>query len=156
MAFQSLEFNRAGFTISTDPDRLDLEATHAYLANDSYWAAGIPFPVFRKSVDHSLCFGVYHQGRQIGFARVISDFATFAYLADVFILDEYQGQGLGKWLVTSLLSIPELQGLRRWMLVTRDAHELYARYGFTPLAHPEWLMEIAKPDIYKVVKVGVT
>jgi GNAT superfamily N-acetyltransferase len=148
VALPIVAFERDGFTISTDPDRLDLQAAHAYLANEAYWSRGIPFAVFRKSVENSLCFGVYQGERQVGFARAISDFATFAYLADVFILEEQRGRGLGKWLVECILSHPALQGLRRWMLVTLDAQGLYAQYGFQPLANPERIMEIVDPEIY--------
>src|SRR5689334_24705655 len=115
----SLEFQKDNFTISTDSDRLDLEVIYGYLSR-SYWAAGRPRETVEKSIKHSLCFGVYDGSKQIGFARVITDFATFAYLADVFILEEYQGQGLGKWLVSVIMGHPDLQGLRRWSLATRD------------------------------------
>jgi GNAT superfamily N-acetyltransferase len=144
-----VESSRDGYTISTDPARLDLEIVHTYLANDSYWASSVPMPVLKKAVENSLCFGVYQADRQVGFARVISDYATFAYLADVFILEEHRGQGCGKWLVESIMDHPQLQGLRRWMLVTRDAHGLYAQYGFKPLANPDRLMEIVDLEVYK-------
>jgi GNAT superfamily N-acetyltransferase len=136
------EYKRDDFTISTDPARLDLPWIHDYLTNAAYWSRGITFPVFQKSVQNALCFGVYHKLKQVGFGRVISDYATFAYLGDVFIDEGYRGQGLGKWLVECVRGYPELQGLRRWMLVTRDAHGLYQRYGFSPLEHPERIMEI--------------
>lgn len=136
------EFKQGDFTISTDPSRLDLPWIHNYLANEAYWARGITFPVFQRSVENALCFGVYHRSKQVGFGRVISDYATFAYLADVFVDEGYRRQGLGKWLVECVRSHPELQGLRRWMLVTSDAHGLYQQFGFTSLEHPEKMMEI--------------
>lgn len=141
MNLQPREFTRGDFAISTDPARLDLIWVHDYLTSDAYWAQGISYSVFEKSTENALCFGVYHQSRQVGFGRVISDFATFAYLADVFISEKHRGQGLGKWLVKCILGYPELQGLRRWMLLTSDAHELYERYGFRPMRHPGKAME---------------
>jgi GNAT superfamily N-acetyltransferase len=135
------EFIREDYMISSDPARLDLSWIYNYLTNDSYWARGISNQVFQKSVENSLCFGIYHLGRQVGFGRVISDFATFAYLADVFVAEPYRGQGLGKWLLECILAHPDLQGLRRWMLATSDAHGLYGRYGFAALRHPENIME---------------
>ena len=129
-----------GYLISTDASMLDLEVVHGYLSR-SYWAAGVPEDVVRRSIENSLCFGVYRGEEQAGFARVVTDRATFAYLADVFVLEEHRGQGIGKWLVEVILSHPELQGLRRWMLATRDAHDLYRRYAFTELARPGIFME---------------
>jgi GNAT superfamily N-acetyltransferase len=131
---------RDGYLISTDASMLDLEVVHGYLSR-SYWAAGVPEDVVRRSIENSLCFGVYRGEEQAGFARVVTDRATFAYLADVFVLEEHRGQGIGKWLVEVILSHPELQGLRRWMLATRDAHDLYRRYAFTELARPGIFME---------------
>ncbi|HYE03575.1 MAG TPA: GNAT family N-acetyltransferase, partial [Phycisphaerales bacterium] len=127
---------------------LDLEAVHAYLSR-SYWAAGVPIEVVRRAAAHSLCFGVYHADGQVGFARVITDRATFAYLSDVFVLEAYRGRGLSKWLVETILAHPDLRGLRRFCLLTRDAHGLYARYGFRPLADPRRYMERWDPDVYK-------
>ncbi len=138
---QPREYTRGDYVISSDPARLDLIWVHDYLTNEAYWAQGIAYSVFEKSTQNALCFGVYHIKQQIGFARVISDYATFAYLADVFISEEYRGRGLGKWLVKCILGYPELQGLRRWMLLTSDAHGLYERYGFTLMRHPEKVME---------------
>lgn len=146
MLLDPREYQREDFTVSTDPALLDLAWVHNYLTNEAYWARGRTFPVFIKSVQNSLCFGVYHHSKQVGFGRVISDYATFAYLADVFIDEAYRGRGLGKWLVECVLSDPELQGLRRWMLVTSDAHGLYQRYGFSPLKYPEKLMEKVRID----------
>jgi N-acetylglutamate synthase-like GNAT family acetyltransferase len=143
-----LEFQKDNYTISTDPARLDLEVIHDFLANRSYWAKGIPRPLVKKAIEHSLCFGLYHQGRQIGFARVLTDYARFAYLMDVFVLEEFRGKGLGKWLMECVFGHPELQGVRRWMLATWDAHSLYAKYGFTPLDRPDRLMEKVSKDSY--------
>lgn len=143
------ESQRDGFTISTDRSRLDVAMIHDYLANRSYWATGIPLVIVEKSLEHSLCFGVYEAGKQVGFARVVSDYATFAYLADVFILENYRGRGLAKWLMQTIVDHPELQGLRRWSLATRDAHSLYARYGFVNLKNPERWMEKPNPGVYR-------
>lgn len=136
------------FSISTDKSKLDLEMIHGFLKN-SYWAEGIPIAIVEKSITNSLCFGVYEDEQQVGFARVITDYVTFAYLADVFVLEAYRGQGLGKWLVQSIVEHPELQGLRRWLLATQDAHELYRKYGFQDLKTPEMYMVIPNPDVYK-------
>jgi GNAT superfamily N-acetyltransferase len=133
-------WRRDGYLISTDRSMLDLEVIHGYL-RESYWAAGVPEDVVRRSIENSLCFGVYRGEEQAGFARVVTDRATFAYLADVFVLEEHRGWGLGKRLVEAVVSHPDLQGLRRWMLATRDAHELYRRYEFAELARPEIFME---------------
>jgi GNAT superfamily N-acetyltransferase len=133
-------WRRDGYLISTDASMLDLEVIHGFLSR-SYWAAGVPENVVRRSIENSLCFGVYRGEEQAGFARVVTDRATFAYLADVFVLEEHSGQGIGKWLVEVILSHPDLQGLRRWMLATRDAHDLYRRYAFTELARPGIFME---------------
>lgn len=135
------ECERAGaYRISTDPADFDLDAIHAYLTA-SYWAAGISKELVVRSIDHALCFGVFDGDAQIGFARIITDRATFAYIGDVYILDAYQGCGLGKWLMRTIAAHPDLQGLRRWSLVTRDAHGLYARFGFKPLPDPTCYME---------------
>jgi len=140
------------FEISTDKTRLDLAMIHDFLANQSYWAAGIPLPVVKKSIENALCFGVYHQGKQVGFARVVTDYATTAYVGDVFILEPYRGRGLGKRLVKAIVDHPELEGLRLWFLGTRDAHGLYKKYGFKKVAETplmERLMAILNPDVYK-------
>jgi GNAT superfamily N-acetyltransferase len=141
------EHHRDGFTVSTDPARLDVEAIHAFLAT-SYWAEGIPRETVERSLRGSLCFGLYHGDRQIGLARVITDGATFAYLCDVYVLPEARGQGLGKWLMQCVMAHPDLQGLRRFSLATRDAHELYRPFGFTEVQNPGRLMEIVRPGIY--------
>jgi GNAT superfamily N-acetyltransferase len=143
-----MDWQRDALTISTDPTRIDRALVHAFLS-DSYWASGIPREIVDRSIENALCFGVYEEQRQVGFARVISDFATFAYLADVFILPSHRGRGLAKWLMEAILAHPWLQGLRRWMLATRDAHGLYRQAGFTDLVHPERMMEIARPEIYR-------
>jgi len=135
------EWQRGEFTISTDPSKLDLDTIHRYLSQDSYWALGRPRVITEKAIRNSLAFGLYHAGGQIGFARVITDCATFAYLADVFLLPEWRGRGLGKWMMSVIVAHPELQGLKRWMLVTDDAHGLYARFGFASLKTPETVME---------------
>jgi ribosomal protein S18 acetylase RimI-like enzyme len=142
------EHHRDGFTVSTDPERLDAGAIHAFLST-SYWAEGIPRELLEKALRSSLCFGLYEEKRQIGLARVITDGATYAYLCDVYVLPETRGQGLGTWLMECVIAHPDLQGLRRLSLVTRDAHKLYRRFGFTALARPEGHMEIARPGLYK-------
>jgi GNAT superfamily N-acetyltransferase/uncharacterized damage-inducible protein DinB len=141
---------RGDFLVSTDPALLDVPLLHDFLANRSYWAAGRPPEVVRRSIDHSLCFGLYERGKQVGFARVVTDRATFAWLCDVFVLEPYRGRGLGKWLVECVLGHPSLRGLRRVLLGTRDAHGLYARHGFTPLADPSRFLEVFRPDVYRL------
>ena len=127
-------------TISTDKSKLDIVMIHHFLAKESYWAKNIPLSIVRKSIGGSLCFGMYESGKQIGFARVITDGATFGYLADVFIVAAFRGRGLAKMFMKEIMEHPELQGFRRWMLATRDAHGLYALFGFTPLDKPERIM----------------
>src|SRR5262245_39004897 len=141
----SNRWERGEYIISTDKSLIDLETVHGYLTR-SYWAEGVPIEIVKCSIENSLTFGVYKADRQIGLARVITDFSTFAYIADVFILEPYRGQGLSKWLMEVIVSHPDLQGLRRWMLATRDAHELYRKYGFTNLSRPERIMERIFPD----------
>jgi GNAT superfamily N-acetyltransferase len=132
-----------GHVIATDPGLLDLDAVHAVL-RESYWSPGIPRETFERAVEHSIVFGLYaSDGSQAGFARVVSDHATFAYLADVYVADRSRGRGLGAWLVECVLAHPELQGLRRWSLATRDAHDLYARFGFST-ADPEIHMTLER------------
>jgi N-acetylglutamate synthase-like GNAT family acetyltransferase len=138
-------FISKGFSISTDNNLLDIDLVHNYLDKDSYWANGIPFEKLERSIKNSLCFGVYFNGKQIGFARVVTDKATFGYLADVFILPEFRKQGLSKWLVQTIMNHPDLQGLRRWSLATVDAHGLYAQFGFTEITNPERWMQIFTP-----------
>lgn len=133
--------------ISTAHERLDLDVVHGFLAA-SYWAPDIPRATVERSLDGSLNFGLYREGAQIGFARFVTDGATFAYLADVFVLPGHRGQGLATWLVGTALTHPSLTGLRRVLLATRDAHALYAKFGFAPLARPERFMEILTLDVY--------
>ncbi len=134
------EWQRGEYLISTDRSRLNVELVQEFLKL-SYWASGIPGEIVRRSIENSLVFGVYRGEEQVGFARVVTDYATFAYLADVFVLEPHRGQGLGKWMMDVVFSHPELQGLRRWMLATRDAHELYRKYGFAELEDPRIFME---------------
>jgi GNAT superfamily N-acetyltransferase len=143
-----MEWKQGEFTVTDRREDLDIETIHNFL-RESYWAKGIPRSIVEKSINHSLCFGLYHNSEQIGFGRAVSDQATFAYLADVFVLPAYRGRGLGKWLVACVLAHPELQGLRRWLLATRDAHGLYEENGFVALRKPEWFMEINDPHIYQ-------
>ena len=143
------------FTISTEKSKIDIEYVHDFLSG-SYWSAGIPVQTVKKAVEGSLCFGVYHNdkqtlpvGKQVGFARMITDSATFAYLADLFIDENYRGRGLSKWLMEVIMAHPDLQGLRRMLLSTRDAHSLYKKFGFTELTNVERWMQIHNPDVYK-------
>lgn len=173
---QVAEFRRGGFLVSTDPARLDLDLIYDFLTN-CYWAKGIPREVVARSIEHSLCFGIYDESRAkaplpakparngapqleespvrvplVGFARVISDFATIAYLGDVFVVESHRGRGLGKWMMECILAHPALQNLRRWILLTRDAHELYRQFGFTALKSPDRYMELHRPDVYEIRK----
>ena len=134
--------------IDTDRSRLDVALIHAFLSDQSYWASGVPLAIVQRAIEQSLCFGVYDDDTQVGFARVITDHATFAYLADVFIVDSHRGRGLSKMLMDAITTHPDLQDLRRWMLVTRDAHTLYTQYGFRSLAAPDRVMEKHDPDVY--------
>jgi GNAT superfamily N-acetyltransferase len=139
------EYRRGDYVISTDPKRLDVAAIHDYLSNSSYWAVGRGLETVRRSIENSLSFGVYEGDRLVGFARVVTDYATFAWVADVFVLEDYRGRGLGKWLVEVILEHPDLQGFRRWALATKDAHELYRPHGFSELKRPERWMERRDP-----------
>lgn len=144
------EIEKDGYTISTDAAKLDLTVIHQYLSRDSYWAQHIPLEVVERSIANSFCFGVYRNSRQVGFARLVTDKATFAYLADVFILPEHRGKGLSKWLLSVIHSHPEMQGLRRWLLGTKDAHDLYKQFGWAPLPEdvvPRF-MQLHTPDVY--------
>ncbi len=146
------QWTRDAFLASADPDRLDPRAVHAFLTT-SYWAAGIPLTVVERALRNSLCVGLYDTSKadapQIGLARLVTDRATFAYLCDVYVLPEYRGQGLGRWMMDCCLAHPDLRGLRRLNLVTRDAHGLYAPLGFQAIAHPDRYMEKLDPDVYK-------
>ena len=136
---QLLETHKDNFTISTDPARLDLDAI-ADMLTRAYWAQGRTREMIARYVQHSLVFGIYHEKKQIGLARIVSDYTTFAWLCDVFIHEDHRGKGLGKWLMQTIHSHPDLQGLRRWLLATRDAHGLYEQFGWTPLDNPErWM-----------------
>jgi len=145
---QITEHRKGEFVISTDRDRLDQDIVHSFLT-ESYWAKGIPREAVVRSIENSLCFGVYGDGKQVGFARVISDYATYAYIADVFVLESYRRHGLGKWLMQCIMRHPWLQGLRRWSLVTGDAHGLYTQFGFTALKTPEKYMELHDAEVYQ-------
>ena len=134
--------------ISSEKDRLDVEMIHRFLAEESYWAQTRSVEQTRTAIEHSLCYGAYHDGRQIAFARVVSDQATFAYVGDVFVLDEFRGQRIGKRLMEAIVADPRLQNLRRWVLATRDAHGLYEQFEFSGLRHPERWMEKTAPDAY--------
>jgi ribosomal protein S18 acetylase RimI-like enzyme len=143
----SYEWRRGEYLISTNRGKIDLASVHGFLTT-SYWAAGIPAEVVQRSIEHSLAFGVYAREQQVGFARVITDYATYAYLADVFVLESFRGQGLGTWLVECIAAHPALQGLRRWTLFTRDAHALYEKVGFERVTSAERLMVRNFPDVY--------
>ena len=138
---------RGAYSISTDPGLLDRPLIHAFLSR-SYWAGGIPRETVDRSIENALCFGVYEGASQVGFARVITDRATFAYLADVFVLESHRGRGLAVWLMEAIRSHPDLQGLRRWILMTRDAHGLYEKSGFRTIEDPGRCMEIVDRDVY--------
>jgi GNAT superfamily N-acetyltransferase len=161
-----VDSRRGEFLVSTDQARLDLDVIHGFLSN-CYWAKGIPRKTVARSIEHSLCFGIYDESGskfpglanaarpgapQVGFARVVSDFATVAYLGDVFVLEAYRGRGLSKFLMECITQHPALQGLRRWILLTRDAHGLYKKFGFTPLKSAERYMELHRPDVYEIRK----
>jgi GNAT superfamily N-acetyltransferase len=138
-------FAKKDYNISTDKSLIDFEVVYNYLENDSYWSKGVTTERLKKGIENSICFGVYYQNKQAGFARVVTDKATFAYICDVFILADHRRSGLSKWLMQTILQHPELQGLRRWSLATLDAHGLYAQFGFMALSRPENWMEIHTP-----------
>ena len=141
------EYKKDEYTISTDKTKLQFDVIHGFLST-SYWSPNIPMEIVRRAVEHSTTFGIYKAENQVGYARIISDYATFAYLADVFVLESERGKGISKWLMECITQQADLQGLRRWMLATRDAHGLYAQFGFTPLDNPDIMMQIARPKIY--------
>jgi GNAT superfamily N-acetyltransferase len=128
-------------TISTEKSLLDVPMIHRYLSEESYWAKGIPRDFVERSIENALCFGAYEDGKQVGFARVVTDFAVFAYIGDVFVLDSHRGRGVSKMIMSAIMAHPRLQGLRRWSLVTSDAHGLYKQFGFSEVANPEKYME---------------
>jgi len=144
-----IEITFDNFTITTDKTKMDIVAIHDFLSNYSGWSDHIPFERVKTSINNSLNFGLFHHDKQIGFARVISDFSTIAYLGDIYVLDDYRGQGLSKRLMDTVITHPNLQGLRRWILLTSTADWLYEKYGFTKLPKPEIYMELFNPDVYK-------
>lgn len=146
---KSIEINFGEFTITTDKNKMDIIAIHDFLSNHSGWSNNIPIEKVQTSIDNSLNFGLFHQGNQIGFARVISDFATIAYLGDIYVLDKYRGLGLSNNLMAAVMDHPNLQGLRRWILLTSTADWLYKKYGFTKLPKPEIYMELHNLEVYK-------
>ncbi len=143
-----MELTNGEFTIDTDKERLDLDAIHKFLSEESYWAQKRTREQTQIAIVNSICFGVYHGERQVGFARVVTDRAAFAYVGDVYIIEEFRGRGLSKWLMQVIVEYPELQGLRRWVLATRDAHGLYKHSGFDALRFPDRWMERTAPDAY--------
>jgi GNAT superfamily N-acetyltransferase len=143
------EYLNGEFLLSSNPEKLNLDIIHGYLSKNSYWSQNIPMNVVRRSINNSLCFGLYHGTVQIGLTRVITDKATFAYLADTFIIEEYQGKGLGTWMIETIMKSSELQGLRRWQLSTRDAHSFYQKFGFHSLEYPDRHMTIKYYNVYK-------
>jgi len=144
------DFLVQGYIISSKQADMDITVIHRF-SSKSYWAKNIPINTMQKALDNSLCFGVFtEQGEQIGFARMVTDKATFAYLADVFILEEYRGKGLSKWLIQTIIAHPDLQGIRRMTLATSDAHSLYKQFGFEALSSPQLFMELHQPDVYKI------
>jgi ribosomal protein S18 acetylase RimI-like enzyme len=148
-----VNLSRGQYRLTTDPKKFDVDAIRAFLGRTGKsWARGIPRRIVAKSIKHSLCFGLLHGRKQIGFARVVTDRATYAYLCDVYILEEYQARGLGTWMIEAVMGHPDLQGLRRFQLVTRDAHGLYRRFGFGVVKSPEYHMEIFRPGLYLEVK----
>ena len=141
------EFQKNEYRISTDKTKLQFDVIHGFLST-SYWSPNIPMEIVKRAAENCLAFGIYKGDSQVGYARIISDYTTFAYLADVFVLECERGKGLSKWLMKCIMQVPDLQGLRRWMLTTRDAHGVYAQFGFTPLDNPSIMMQIARPNIY--------
>ncbi|MDD5151970.1 MAG: GNAT family N-acetyltransferase [Flavobacterium sp.] len=144
-----IEITFDDYTITTDKNKMDTVAIHDFLSNHSGWSDNIPIEKVQTSIENSLNFGLFHKENQIGFARVISDYATIAYLGDIYVLDKYRGQGLSKKLMNAVMNHPNLQGLRRWILLTSTADWLYEKYGFTKLPKPEIYMELYNPDVYK-------
>lgn len=139
---------RGRFALIADAARMDVDAVHRYLAEESYWAKGIPREIVARAIEHSLCFGVFEDAQQVAFARVITDRATYAYLCDVYVLDGYRGAGLATWMLETIDAHPDVQGLRRWGLVTRDAHPLYLKHGWVRPPNPDGYLERRAPDLY--------
>lgn len=150
MKAKLIEQKKGDYLLSTDFSKLDLKQIHAWI-DSSYWGKGIPFDVVQRSAENSLCFSVYRNGKQVAFSRVVTDFATYGYLSDVFVDENERGNGLSKWIVEAILSHPDLQNFRRWTLVTNDAHTLYERFGFKALQYPERYLERYFPDVYSKV-----
>lgn len=148
-----IETRHADYLISTDPAKLDVDAIHEFLKT-AYWCSDVPIQIVTKALANSLCFGLYHQGKQVGLSRVVTDYATYAYLCDVYVLEAHRGQGLGHWMVECIMTHPELQNLRRFTLATRDAHGIYAAFGFTALKAPERMMERHDPGVYTRIMTG--
>ena len=148
---QIITKQNGNYLITTDKSKLDLKVIHNFLTNESYWSQNIPFEIVKAATENSLNFGLFFKEKQIGYARIVSDFATTAYLADVFVLKEFRGQGLSKWLMEIIMNHPDLQGLRRWILATKDAHGLYKQFGWKPMAAPERWMEKHNQDVYKII-----
>ncbi|WP_426279117.1 GNAT family N-acetyltransferase [Chryseobacterium sp. S-02] len=146
---KNIELNFGEYQFSTNKNKMDIPAIHDFLSNHSGWSNGIPIEKVELSIQNSLNFGIFHQNRQIGFARIISDFATIAYLGDVYLLDDYRGKGISKKLMDFIMSHPNLQGLRRWILLTSTADWLYEKYGFEKIPNPEIYMELYNPNVYK-------
>jgi GNAT superfamily N-acetyltransferase len=146
---QILTITNGDFSITTDKTKLQIKVIHDFLAYESYWAKDIPLEYVERAIENSLCFGVFYKNEQVGLARIVSDYTTFAYLCDVFILEKQRGQGLSKWLVETIMAHPNLQGLRRWVLLTADAHELYKKYGWQNIAAPERYLEIRNIEVYQ-------
>lgn len=147
-----IEISFDDFTITTDKSKMDIVAIHDFLSKHSGWSDNIPFDRVKTSIDNSLNFGLFHKDKQIGFARIISDFSTIAYLGDIYVLETYRGQGLSKKLMDAVIKHPNLQGLRRWILLTSTADWLYEKYGFTKLPKPELYMELFDPNVYRTDK----
>jgi GNAT superfamily N-acetyltransferase len=148
----AIEWQRGAYEVSDDRRRLDIAAIHRFISGESYWAAGISVNLLTRAVANSLCFGLYRDGAQAGFARVVTDRATFGYLCDVYVEREHRGAGLGKWLVACVLEHPDLQGLRRIALMTRDAHDLYMPFGFRTMPESTRYLEIHRPDVYRTAE----
>ncbi|MES2797644.1 MAG: GNAT family N-acetyltransferase, partial [Bacteroidota bacterium] len=146
---ETITVAKGEFILSTEKAKMDLPIIHHYLANQSYWAQNIPIETVQLAIENSLNFGIFHNNKQIGYARIVSDFATVAYLGDVFILPTYRGLGLSKWMIENIMLHPNLQGLRRWILLTADAHDLYKKFGWSCIAIPERWMDKHNPNVYQ-------
>ena len=149
-----IETHKNGYTISTDKSKLDISRIHTFLANETDWSNGIPMNTLKISIENSLNFGLYYKKEQIGYARIISDYSTIAYVGDVFVIKKYRGNGLSKWLINEIMEHPNLQGLRRWILLTDTAEWLYKKFGFTELTYPEFYMEKHTPNVYNVIETA--